>query len=687
MLETYAVGVKLEMASNVAGVLDQVMRDTERFNTLLKESSAGLGKLARDLRGLRGSGSSIGGIEKMAEALRTAETAGMGLTRALRNNAEYATETAKAMQSAAKAMEQAGRAQSAAPGGGHRNSRFSEHNVMMAGMGAGLVGGALIGGVRHAITPAIDVARTTDVLAADMRLTPEQVKQALGVARATTQLAPGSTVGENMAGLLDLKTVFGDLKEAQELLPKFAQMTALFATLDKRGGGSGSQTFAAAKALEIMGGMIDEHTDATGHTVRNIDPELGMKRLKEMERAAVATNMRVLPSDYLGFAKQARVAGMTLTDEFTYEKLPAMIAALGGQRVGTALMSMAQVFEGGKLEAKSMEALQSIGLAGKGGLTTERDKRTGKLKQVVHSSAIFDGDMMLHDPQKYLELAQKRMEAKGIHGTEAQIKALMKAAQRSTIAGIFADLLKDAPSILKEQENIRNTRPDMAEHMAAVDPAAKILQFEAAMTNFATELGSAGMGDAMKVLDAATAGLNKLGEWAKEYPTIGRIAFDTGAGLGAVATGLGALSTAILVFGPALRLLGLVGGGATAAVAGTGGATAAAGVAGVLGAGAVLPTLAVGAAVGTLAAGSSAYTPENNAAIDKLARQRMTVSPANMPTSDGFGADGRPMQINGDVYLDANKVGRVIGKAMSGPNAGTTGFDLRTGHHGAMAHP
>lgn len=676
MLETYAVGVKLEMTSNVAGILNNLMRDVERFNLLVKESSTGLGKLARDLRGLRGSGSSIGGIEKMAEALRVAETAGLGLTRALRSNAEYATETAKAMQSAAKAMEQAGRAQRTSSGGGagRGNSRFSDHNLMFAGMGAGIVGGALIGGVRHAMTPAIDVARTTDVLAADMRLTPEQVKEALGVARATTKSAPGSTVGENLAGLLDLKTVFGDLKEAQELLPKFAQMTALFATLDKRSGGSGSQTFAAAKALEIMGGMIDEHTDANGHTVRNIDPELGMKRLKMMERAAVATNMRVLPSDYLGFAKQARVAGMTLTDEFTYEKLPAMIAALGGPRVGTALMSMAQVFEGGKLEPKSMEALQSIGLASKGGLTMERDKRTGKMKQAVHTSAIYDGDMMMHDPQKYLELAQKRMEGAGIHGTEAQIKALMKASQRATIAGIFADLLKDAPSILKEQENVRNTRPDMAEHLAAVDPAAKVLQFEAALTNLATELGSAGMGDAMKVLDAATAGLNKLGEWAKDNPTFARVAFDAGAGLGAIATGLGLLSGAILVFGPALRLLGLAEGGSTTA-----------GVLGVAGAGAALPALGVAAAVGTLAIGSNAYTPENNAAIDTLARQRMTASPANTPTSDGYGVDGRPVQINGDVYLDATKVGRVMGKSLSGPNTGMTGNDIRTGYSGGMA--
>ncbi len=682
MLETYAVGVKLEMATNVGSVLDKLIADFDRFNVLVKETSTALSRLGRNLRA---DGSSMAGLDRMAEAMKAAESAGAGLTRTLRSNAEYASETARAMQASAKAMEQSGRASrsSGASSSGHGGGRFSEHNIMMGGMGAGIIGGALIGGVRYALTPAIDVARTTDVLAADMRLTPEQVQAALGVARATTQSAPGTTVGENLAGVLDLKNVFGDLGEAQKLLPEFARMTTLFEALNKRSGGTGDQSYAAAKALEIMGGMIDEHTDAQGHTVREINPELGMQRLKAMERAAVATNMRVTPSDYLGFAKQARVAGMTLSDEFTYEKLPGIMQALGGQRTGTALMSMAQVFEGGKLTDKSMGALMEIGLAGPGGLTRvgAHRGRNGRMvggKMKVHEDAIYDLPLMSHDPQLYLAEAQKRMEAAGIHGTEAQIKALMKASQRSTIAGIFADLLKDMPSILKEQQNIRNTRPDMAEHMAAVDPAAKVIQFNAAMTNLATELGQAGMGDAMKVLDAATAGLNKLGQWAHDNPNFARIAFDAGAGLGAIATGLGALSTAILVFGPALRLLGVAGagrsvGGAIAAGAGASftlpGAVLAAGVAAAVDAGRD-PLYGEKEKARQLAASHA------SAAASRALPQSSTFTPA-----DGFNVDGTPIQMQGNIILDKQKVGTftagTIAKALGGTSTGTTGADTR----------
>ena len=562
MLEAYAIGARLELTSNAGSVLDKLITDFERFNRLVKESSSALGQLGRKLRMDSGS---LAGLDKLSNAMKAAESAGAGLTRSLKQNAEYASETARSMQAAAKAMESAGRVRGAggSSGGGRGSSRFSEHNIMMGGLGAGLLGGVLLDAVKHTMTPAIDVNRTRDVLAADMRMTPAQVDAAMARARETTKLAPGTTIGENLASTVDLKTIFGSVDEAQKLLPEFARMTALFQVLDRRKGGSGEQAFAAGKALEIMGGMVDETTDAAGHTVRTIDPELGMKRLKAMERAAVATNMRVMPSDYLGMAKQARVAGMQLSDEFTFEKLPALMAVLGGPRTGTALMGMAQVFQGGKLTAKSMEALQGIGLAGPGGITHEGGQ------DVVHSNQIYDLDKMGHDPSAYMDAAQKRMEAAGVHGTEAQIVALMKASQRSTIAGFLADLLKDAPAIAKEQATNKAIRPDMAEHMAQVDPAAKVQQFEAALTNLATELGSAGMSDAMAILDKVTAGLNALAEWAHNNPGLARVAFDTAAGLGAVATALGALSTAILVLGPALKLLGIGGGGAAAGAAGT----------------------------------------------------------------------------------------------------------------------
>lgn len=112
------------------------------------------------------------------------------------------------------------------------------------------------------------------------------------------------------------------------LLPRFARLTALLQVMDRKKGGSGDGAFAAAKAMEVMGGMIDER-QVDGRTVREINPELMQQRLDMMARVAVATNSRIGPQDYLGFAKQARVAGMNLSDSFIYERLPAIMLGMG----------------------------------------------------------------------------------------------------------------------------------------------------------------------------------------------------------------------------------------------------------------------------------------------------------------------------------------------------------------------
>ena len=361
---------------------------------------------------------------------------------------------------------------------------------MMTGLVASMAGAPVVSLVERALKGGFDVGHLRTVLTSDQRVTPKQADAAVDAAYAASTAAPGTRITENLAALIDLKNVTGSLDEAAKMLPKFAQLSAVLSVMDKRGGGSGDPAYAAAKAMEIMGQMIEEKTDPkTGKVDREISPELLTQHLAAMSRVAVATNMRVDPAQYLAFAKQARVAGMMLSDEFIYEKLPAWIQTTGGSRVGTALMSMAQVFQGGKLTDKSYEAMAKIGLAAPEGFTSERDPKTGKMRKVRKDGGVFDLDVMRTDPLKYIESAQKRMDAAGIHGTDEQLVALLKASQRSTIAGALAELLKDRVAIEKEQQNIKNTTPDVFTHFASQDPDAKLQQMQAAFDKLMTTLG------------------------------------------------------------------------------------------------------------------------------------------------------------------------------------------------------
>jgi hypothetical protein len=668
MLETYKVGVTLDMTSNVAAVMDKMMDQVEAFNKVVKETSRALTGLRSDFRALGdasgsigklsaamdrlssargGVGEVVGNIDRMGDAMRDVTAVAERLGAVLRENWKYAD-----------AMAHSGSMVPGGPGGGGGRRRgggggsggLGGHDLMLTGLGASMVAAPVVSGVEGALSRAFEVGHLRTQILADQRVSPEQADKAVDTAYAAANAAPGTRVTENLKALIDLKNVTGSLDEAETALPKFAQLSALLQVMDRRSGGSGDPAYAAAKAMEIMGQMIEETTDpSTGKVTREINPAMLNQHLDMMSRVAVATNMRVSPSDYLGFAKQARVAGMMLSDEFIYEKLPAWMQTTGGPRVGTALMSMAQVFQGGKLTNKSYDAMAAIGLAGAATTSMERDPKTGRMHKVRHESGIYDLDLMRKDPLEYMQAAQKRMDAAGIHGTDNQLVALLKASQRSTIAGALAELLKDMPAILKEQQNILNTKPDAFSHFAGQDPEAKLQQLQAAFDKLMTTLGSSAMGDAVKLMDAVTAGLNRLADWARENPGEARALTDLAAAASAIGIALGSLSTAMFLFGPALRLLGITGGGAAAAgEAAAGGATeaeaatlaAAAGgsaLAGVL-AGVILPAAIAGVV------GSRYETPETEAQQAELARQRRALAGGpNGSTYDGYGPDGQPL--------------------------------------------
>lgn len=690
MLETYKVGVVLELGGNVQTGVDKLIMQMEALDRRAKDAGATFAKLSRNIEAIGSAGRSISALsrameklgtggnrgvadfEKMAVAAKAMTTASERMTTALRDSSRLAAEVARATETAARASSTAGRTSSRSHGG-------RGHDVMMAGLGASAVGATLTKGAETAFERGMEVAHLRTQILTDTRVSPAQADAMVNRAYDATSSAPGTKVSENLHALIDLKQVTGSLEEAEALLPRFARLSAMLQVVDKRRGGSGDSAFAAAKAMELLGGMVDER-QVNGHTERNINPELLQKRLDMIARVAVATNGRVAPQDYLGFAKQARVGGMNLSDEFTYERLPAIMLGMGGAKAGTALMSMAQVFRGGKLSVESMEEMQKLGLAGADGITAKGKKRT------VHSDKIYDYAFIGTDPDKWVAEAQKRMEANGVHGTSAQIDALMRASQRSTIAGILAQFLKDQPVIDKEAANIRATRPDVATYIAQNDPAAKLQQMQAAMDKLFTTLGSAGMGDLVKVMDAVTGGLNGLAAWAERNPTLSRVITDTVAGLGAISTALGTLSLAVLAFGPALKLLGISGGGAAA------GGAAAGGAGGWLGAAsrAAMGGAGAGAALvgGALYLGGTTDPIEAERRLNLLRKQQRAGAGMQMQggvdpiTGEPLASAKAPaiVRLQGDINLDGRKMGSYLaeqmGKVLNGPRSGAIGSDL-----------
>jgi hypothetical protein len=257
MLETYKVGVTLDLTSNVSSAIDKMMRDIDGFNRAVKESSrflagmrddlkavggaaSGIGKLSAAMDKLgasKGLGSAVGDIDRMATATEAVTAAAERLGNVMRENARIAADTARAMQSGARGATGGGGSGGGRGGAGHGSGALGGHDLMLTGLGASMVGAPVVSGVQSALERAFEVGHLRTQILADQRVTPAQADAAVNAAYAAATAAPGTRVTENLKALIDLKNVTGSMDEAQTALPKFAQLSALLSVMDRRSGG------------------------------------------------------------------------------------------------------------------------------------------------------------------------------------------------------------------------------------------------------------------------------------------------------------------------------------------------------------------------------------------------------------------------------------------------------------------
>lgn len=546
-----AVEALSKQFTDLEKLIKDVATAAKDFSAVIKNiglSGRDLEVVARNIQDVsKLSGSAVTRMEGFASATESAASASRALGRSMEVNAKLAGESAAAMKAASRSSAAAA---SAAGGSGRHGRGLSSHGLMEAGIGFQMAGAPMLHLGNQAFEQAMDTAHQIQMLKADTRVTPAMVQQAVDAAVAATRSSPGTTVESNLKTVLDVKNITGRLDEAIKTLPIFANMVNTLQAIGARQGleGAEKQAYAAAKAEEIFGHLTKETVDPrTGAVTRELDPEGLGDRIAKITRVAAAENMRVDPNMYLGLAKQGRVAGMALSDDFLYEKAPALMNVLGGQRTGTALMSMFQVF-GATMTDKNYNRLVDLHLADQPTFSRERDPRTGKMKRVMHRGGIYAQNEMMIDPTIGEQMWEKRLADQGIRDPREQILKLFPALQRATVQGFIADLIKDRLAIEKTQENIRNTNPQTV----LQDPHMAVERLGAAWKNLMTAIGSPALGDMVKFLDSVTADLNKIEDLVRAHPDAARNLLKAAEVAGAVLVGAGGLTMALWALsGPA----------------------------------------------------------------------------------------------------------------------------------------
>ncbi|MCV9939512.1 hypothetical protein OIU35_24440 [Boseaceae bacterium BT-24-1] len=264
--------------------------------------------------------------------------------------------------------------------------------------------------------------------------------------------------------------------------------------------------------------------------------------------------------EILNFAKSGKSAGSAASFEFLSSVLPTMLPELGGDRLGTALMTLRQALVGGKMKKRAAEAMEEYGLVDPSGvIATADDDVKGVRPEAVKGSKIAE-----RDPLEWVRsVLLPAMDEKGV-------KPADRAAVLSTM---FSD--RNAEYIInlmmEQMQRLQKDRAtvEKAKGLPGVDQALKddpylaVARVKGSLQNVGAALSDPVMEPLKTAADGAANSLNSLADTARDHRTA------TGVGVAGGAIAGGALAGHLTQGGGALlRFGGMAAGTAAGAVAG-----------------------------------------------------------------------------------------------------------------------
>jgi hypothetical protein len=364
-------------------------------------------------------------------------------------------------------------------------------------------------------------------------LSNQQIAEATAKAWSNTRMAPGSGVAENLKGIGELYSITG-FEEAIAISEKLAKVNQVL----KNVGGKEGSDFTIARASELLGKFTDK---ASG----KFSTEGFNKFLDIVTRSAIATHGKVLPADWLAFAKQAGPSAANLSEEGLLTAT-AVIQAMGGFRAGTAFQALNRQFAGGIMAQRVAKELLRIGVAKDG------DFEIGRGGQVIaKTDAMKDMVTALQkDPlDAMVRVLLPALEAHGFKTPEQLSAEVFRMIGTGPAQRAVYELIRGRSQIEAERERNKGALGVNLglSTLAGESPVAARSNAIAAFDNMLVALGNGVLQAAVPWMLAATDFFNRIGEFAASHPTAMKILGEGVAALGAamLTAGVVALFAAI----------------------------------------------------------------------------------------------------------------------------------------------
>ena len=595
--------------------------------------------------------------------------AGTGLARA---GAQAATEwnrAAVAMERSAVAAKQTAR----------------ETRAAHSGLGTLIAGFAGFEAVKKTFNAEAAVRQAQTALSIN-GFSPDQIARGNKAAIAVQQ----SNAGVSQLEALDTLKTLQSITQKPELAIAGLASAEKFAPIFQALGLDVSKAIEAGlKGAEFRGELTSK--DAAGNEV--FDQKRVDAFLQTASNMAILSGGKVGPEALLTFLRQSGNSGAFSTREGLAAMLP-VIQSLNPSQAGTAMQALDQQFSSGKMSdggyklgvemglfSSNPALARKVGMGQRQLLPGAMDPAAQALERTDKTAFVLD--YLRPRIEAYNRLKYGNTYNRGSTDADDQRRLAMDAATAQQLSSRIpggkgmGDILRNAPQIARDREAMaeRMKGGDPATKAIAENPEVQVKAFTAAWTAFEAAWGAAIMGPVVEALKAMTAALNALSDWTRANPEAAKLISETGAALIGLSAGVYAFSKAAAAAKAVLGIASAAGSvpSAVAAAGGGGLGIAGAGIAGAVAAG------VVGAA--NIAGVLSPYKDRDLTPTGEGALRYHGGTAYMAPGGSGGTAT---IQLSGNVNMDGKKVGSVLANGTTGPNTGTTGFDIRTGFAGSM---
>jgi hypothetical protein len=289
-------------------------------------------------------------------------------------------------------------------------------------------------------------------------------------------------------------------------------------------------------------------------TGRLTDPNTHKAAIDELQRfldlsakVMAATHNMVNPQTLLGMAKQGGFTMRGLSDEgFMTQAI--MAQAMGGQRAGTAFLSLWQQMAGGTMFTRTAEGMQDVGLL------KPEDWHTDHGRVILHNEASRRlTNLIGKDPLDLAANLVEHFKNQGITDPLEQMRMVMRTMNRQTTQRFTAEQVSNFHQMIAERDRMRQGMGanDAFGTIMNQSVTANIEAVKNAWTNLLTAVAGPNSENVISVLQSLTSGMNAITR------AINRTNPDTlkdiGIGLGILAGALtvGGIAALIAAMGPA----------------------------------------------------------------------------------------------------------------------------------------